>query len=291
MDSQIIQFLITGITTGSIYAFIAIGFVTVYNVTGILNFAQGEFVAIGALTCISLVKMGLPLPVAILLAVALTALVAIIMERTTIAPARHSSLFMLISISIGVSVLLKGISLIIWGTNPLTLDSFSNMQPIQIFGAVLISQNIWIIITLGLILGLLYLFFEKTVLGSALKACVINRKAAQLMGINTEKMSALAFAMSGAIGALAGILLAPISSATYDMGLLLTLKGFVALVLGGMHSVSGAVVGGLLLGIIEAFTSGYISTTYSEAFSFIILLLVLFLSPNGLLVKVSGKRV
>ncbi|MBP1157180.1 MULTISPECIES: branched-chain amino acid ABC transporter permease [unclassified Paenibacillus] len=291
MDSQLIQFLITGITTGSIYAFIAIGFVTVYNVTGILNFAQGEFVAIGALTCISLVKMGLPLPVAILLAVAITALVAIIMERTTIAPARHSSLFMLISITIGVSVLLKGISLLIWGTNPLTLDSFSNIQPIQIFGAVLISQNIWIIFTLGLILGLLYLFFEKTVLGSALKACVINRKAAQLMGINTEKMSALAFAMSGAIGALAGILLAPISSATYDMGLLLTLKGFVALVLGGMHSVSGAVVGGLLLGIIEAFSSGYISTTYSEAFSFIILLLVLFLSPNGLLVKVSGKRV
>jgi branched-chain amino acid transport system permease protein len=291
ITSQMLQFLITGLTTGSIYALVAIGFVTIYNVTGVLNFAQGEFAMLGALTCISLVNMGLAIGAAIPLAILITALIGLTIERTTIFPSRNSSFITLIIITLGVSILLRGLGLIMWGTYPLSLSSFSNNQPIQIFGAVLIPQSIWVFAILFVLLGLLYLFFEKTFLGSAVKASVINPTAAQLMGINPQSMSAFAFTMSAALGAIAGIITAPITGAMYDMGFLLGLKGFVAMVIGGMNNVSGAVLAGFLLGIVESFSGGYISTAYSDAISFAILLLVLFLSPNGLLAKASGKRV
>jgi branched-chain amino acid transport system permease protein len=213
------------------------------------------------------------------------------MERTTIFPSRNASFVSPIIITIGVSILLRGVGLLIWGTYPRSLAPFSTGEPIQILGAVLIPQSVWVFATLFLLLALLYLFFEKTVTGKAVKACVMNPNAAQLMGINTQSMSALAFSASAAIGAVAGIVTAPITGGIYDMGFLLGLKGFVSMVLGGMNSIGGAVLGGFLLGVLEAFSGGLISTSYSDAISFAILLLVLFLSPNGLLAKVSGKRV
>jgi branched-chain amino acid transport system permease protein len=292
MDTaQLMQFVVTGLTTGSIYALVAIGFVTIYSVTGILNFAQGEYSMLGALICISCVNVGIPIYIAIPLAIVITALIGFLVERMTIFPSRNSSIITLIIMTIGVSILLKGLGLIIWGTYPLSLPPFSSMPPIQVFGAVIIPQSIWVFIILILQLALLYLFFEKTFLGSAVKASEVNPKAARLMGINTYSMSALAFTMSAAIGAVAGIMTAPITGAMYDMGFFLGLKGFVAMVLGGMNSIPGAVMGGFMLGILEALTGGFISTAYSDAVSFAILLLVLFLKPNGLFAKASGNRV
>ena len=288
---QSLQFLLTGLTTGSIYALIAVGFVTIYNVTGVINFAQGEFVMVGALTCVSLYQAGLPLIAAIPLAVLIAALVGLAMERSMIYPVRNSSFVTLIIITIAASILLRGLGLLIWGTYPLSLPTFSANKPILIGNAVITTQSLWVLGTLFVLLAVLYYFFEKTVMGTALRASMINPKAAGLMGINTSNMSALAFTLSAAVAAMAGIVMTPITGAIYDMGLFLGLKGFMAMVMGGMRNVVGAVIAGFFIGVLEAFATGYLSSSFSEAIAFAILLLMLFISPSGLFYKVSGKRV
>jgi branched-chain amino acid transport system permease protein len=289
--SLFVQYIITGLSTGSIYALIAIGFVTIYNITGIVNFAQGEFSMLGALICITFYNAGLPIWASAIISILLTALIGLVIQRVTISPVKNASFLILIIITIGVSILFRGLGLVIWGTFPLSLPAFSSSQPIQLLGAVIIPQNIWIISVLLIMLVLLYIFFEKTFIGHVVKACVNNAKTAQLMGINPKAMAGLAFALSASIGAIAGILIAPMTGGFYDMGFLLGLKGFVAMVIGGMGSVSGAVLGGLILGIVEALAGGYISTSYSDAISFTVLLIFLFFMPNGLLAQATGKRV
>ncbi|KAB2330451.1 branched-chain amino acid ABC transporter permease [Cytobacillus depressus] len=289
--SQLLQYTITGLTTGSIYALIAIGFVTIYNVTGIINFAQGEFSMLGAMFCITFAGMGMPIYAAILLAIIATALIGLFVERVAIMPTKNASFINLIIITIGISIILRAIGLFSFGTYPKSLPPFSQNDPILILGAVLIPQSIWVVSTLFFLLILLYFFFEKTMVGSAFKACVINPKAARLMGINTQSMSALAFILSAAVGAIAGIVIAPVTGATYDMGLMLGLKGFMAMIIGGMTNVQGVVAAGFIIGLIEAFSAGYVSTSYSDAISFAILLLVLFVAPNGIMSKMTGKRV
>lgn len=289
--SQLLQFTLTGLTVGSIYALLAIGFVTIYNTTGILNFAQGEFAMIGAMSCISLVGFGLPMYAAIPIAILLTSLVGLLIERTLIRQAKHSTPVTLVVITIGLSIFLKGLGLIIWGTYPKTLAPIFQMKPIVIFGAVISSQSLFIFSVLIFLLIVLYIFFERTFIGSALRASETNAKAASLMGINSQTMAAISFVLAAALGAISGIIIAPLTDATYEMGFMIGLKGFVAMVIGGMNNIPGAAAGGLLLGVLEAFASGFISSTYSDAISFAILLFMLFFMPNGLFTKSSGKRV
>jgi branched-chain amino acid transport system permease protein len=286
-----LQYLITGLTVGSIYALLAVGFVTIYNVTGILNLAQGEFAMIGALSCITLVNLGLPILGAIPVAILITSIIGFAIEKLIISPARKATPIILIVITLGLSIFLKGVGLIIWGTSPKTLPPLFEMDSIQFMGVVINSQTIWIFAVLFVLLILLYLFFEKTFIGSALRASEKNPRAAKLMGINTNTMSSLAFTLAAGLGAVAGVMIAPLTDATYEMGFFIGIKGFVAMVIGGMHSISGAVLGGLLLGIIEAFAGGYVSTFYSEALAFGFLLLVLFVRPQGLFGGASGERV
>lgn len=283
--------MITGLTVGSIYALLAVGFVTIYNITGILNFAQGEFAMIGALTCITLVNAGFPMFLSIILAILITAAIGLIVERTAILHARNTSVIILIIITIGISTFLKGLGLIIWGTNPKQLAPIINMKPIHFMGAVINPQSILIFIVLFILLTLLYLFFEKTYIGSALRASEKNSRAAKLMGINTSTMSALAFTLAAALGAVAGIMITPITDATYEMGFMIGIKGFVGMVIGGMHSIPGAVAGALLVGLLETFSGAYISTFYSDAITFTVLIFFLFIKPNGLFAKASGERV
>jgi branched-chain amino acid transport system permease protein len=289
--SNFLQFLITGLTIGSIYALLAIGFLTIYNTTGILNFAQGEFVMIGALTTISLISFGLPKFAAIILAIIITALIGLLIEKAVIRPAKNTSIVTLIVITIGLSIMLKGLGLIIWGTYPKTLTPIINIPPISIMGAVINPQSLFIFAVLILLLLALYFFFDKTFIGSALKASERNPRAASLMGINTATMSAIAFTLAAALGAISGIIITPLTDATYEMGFLIGIKGFVAMVIGGMNSVSGVVMGGLLLGVIEAFSAGLFSSTFSDAITFGFLLLVLFFRPIGLFARASGERV
>ncbi|HET7627625.1 MAG TPA: branched-chain amino acid ABC transporter permease [Bacillales bacterium] len=289
--SQLLQLFFSGLTVGSIYALIAIGFVATYNVTGVLNFAQGEFAMFGALTCISLVGFGMPLFAAVVCSILIVTILGAVFERLAIHPARRSSVPVMIIITIGASIALRGIGMMIWGTNPHTLPPFTKGESIHLLHAVILPQNLWAIgIALASLVGM-YVFFNKTYTGKAVTACVVNRYAARLMGIHPEWMSLAAISVCAGLGALGGIVIAPISGATYNMGLMLGMKAFVAAVIGGLTNAPAAVVGAFIIGILESFTAGLWTTGFQDAVSFAILLIVLFLLPNGIFSKSSGKRV
>ncbi|MFJ7733629.1 branched-chain amino acid ABC transporter permease [Lysinibacillus sp. NPDC097231] len=289
--SQILQLLFSGLTIGAIYALIAVGFVIIYNVTGILNFAQGEFAMFGALISISLVKANLPLWLAIILSIVMVAAIGAVFERTAIHTARKSSMTTLIIITIGVSIAFRGIAILIWGTQAQSLPPFTDNTPIKFFEAVLLPQNLWAIGLSIVILIVMMYFFNYTFTGKSLTACVVNPFAARLMGINPNKMSLLAVVVSAGVGALAGTVIAPISGASYDMGMMLGIKAFVAAVVGGLTNAPAAIAGAFLIGIIEAFTEGLWSSGLKDVVSFSLLLLILFVKPEGLFAKASGKRV
>jgi branched-chain amino acid transport system permease protein len=288
---EILQYLVTGLTLGGIYALIALGFVLVYNVTGILNFTQGEFAMLGALLTVSIYGGGLSLPLSITLAVLLVAVIGGLFQRLAIDAARNASVVTMIIITIGAAVALRGIGLLAWGTNPYILPAFSGEQIIRLAGAAIIPQSLWVLGIVVLVVAALFIFFELTYQGKALRACAVNQLAARLMGISPRNMAMLVFGLAGALGALAGIVISPITMATYDMGLMLGLKGFVAAVIGGLTSPGGAVLGGLILGIIESLGAGLVSSHYKDLISFVTLLLVLLYRPEGLLGFTQGKRV
>ena len=289
--SQISQYIMTGLSVGSFYALVAMGFVIIYNVSGIINFAQGEFVMLGAMISVSLIKAGIPVPLSFIISVIAVMLFGVIMERLAIRPARKASPVTLIIITIGASIIIRGAALLIWGTEPYNMNPFSEGKPVHFIGAYLDIQRFWVMGVLAVIVVLLYIFFEMTFWGKALRACVVNRLAARLMGISPKKMTSISFGVSAAFAAMAGIAIAPISSATYDMGLLFGLKGFIAAVLGGFTSVPGAVIGGLLLGVAESLGAGLISSGYKDAIAFALLVLVLVIKPTGFFGFTGSKRV
>ncbi|MBI3086041.1 MAG: branched-chain amino acid ABC transporter permease [candidate division NC10 bacterium] len=264
------------------YALIALGFVTIYNVTGIINFAQGEFAMLGAMLMVSLQPLGLPQPVAFLLAVLGVVVVGGGLERIAIHPARRASPVTLIIITIGADIVLRGIGLLIWGTDPYPLPAFTSGPPLILAGAVLTRQAVWIMGTTAVILALLSFFFARTYLGKAVRACAINRVSARLSGIRPDRMSLLSFALSAGLGAVGGIVIAPMTLVSYDMGLYLGLRGFVAAIMGGMVSAPGAVVGALLLGVLEALGAGIFRAAFKEVIAFVVLFLILFIRPQGI---------
>jgi branched-chain amino acid transport system permease protein len=263
---------------------VAIGFNIIYNSTDAMNFAQGEFVVVGGLSMIMFHEtLGLNLFISFFISVALVTLVGIIFERLTISPLKNPPLVTVILITIAVSIILKGLAMLTWGKDSYPLEAFSGAEPIQIWGAAILPQALWVIgITLLVVLLLAYMF-RFTMVGKALRACAINRDAAKLMGINAKAMITLSFAISGAIGAVAGIIIAPITLMEYDRGAALGIKGFSTAIVGGVGNSSGAVVAGLMIGILESFFAGFISSGYKDAFAFLIMLLVLFVRPGGLL--------
>jgi branched-chain amino acid transport system permease protein len=267
------QWLVNGVALGSIYALIALGFVTIANVTNVINLAQGEFLMLGALLAVTLGHM-LPLPLAGLLAVLLTAALGAAVYRLALWPARRASSVTLIVITIGVSVVLRGGALLLWGVDPYPLPPFSAGPPIALASIVMTRQALWIIgITLLAVL-LLWLFFNRTMIGRGLRACALNPIAARLMGVPLARMSMLAFALGAGLAALGGIVITPVQYASYDMGLLLGLKGFVAAIMGGLTNPLGAILGGLLLGALEA-VGGGINSAYKDVVAFVILIAVL----------------
>lgn len=286
LSSQILQLSITGVTIGSIYAMVAIGFNIIYNATDVLNFAQGEFVMVGGMSMIMFHEtFGINMPLSFSLAVGVGILVGILFERLTIHPLKNPSLVTLILITIAVSIILKGLAMVAWGKDSYPLPPFSGADPIQVWGAAILPQILWVIgITVVVVLLLTYLF-RFTMLGKALRACAINREAASLMGINVKAMITLTFAMSAAIGAVAGIIITPITLMEYDRGPMLGIKGFSAAIVGGVGNSFGAVAAGLIIGIVESFCAGFISSGYKDALAFLIMILVLFFKPGGLLGK------
>jgi branched-chain amino acid transport system permease protein len=291
------QLALDGIRGGSIYALIALGFVVIHSVTGIINFAQGEFVMLGAMLCVTVNHSELaPLStlsppwkmvLAVLLAVTGTTLIGAILERLAIYPARRAPTVALIIITIGATIAIRASALIIWGTRPYFVPAFTTLDmedlTLRFAGLMIKAQSLWIWGVVTVVLVALAFFFERTIVGKALRACAINRRAAQLMGINPSRMSLLAFSLAAALGAVGGVVMAPATRPTYDMGLMLGLKGFVAAIMGGLVSYPGAVLGGLVLGVVENIGAGVTSAGYKDIIVFVILVLILLLRPQGFL--------
>lgn len=280
--TEFVQLLISGLMIGSIYSLIGIGFTTIYNVTGIVNFAQGDFAMIGALSAIMFNTLGLPLWFAILLAIVVVGLLAAAIERVAIRPIGAHVTRGIVA-TIGIGVVLRGAAVLIWGADAQPMPSFSGDMPYNIGGATILPQALWIFATSVALMLLLYLFFERTYLGKIMRACAINPFAAQLMGIRLGGMRTFSFFLSGVFGAVGGIIIAPIALTQYDSGIQLGINGFVACIIGGFGNPVGAAVGGLVLGVLETMTSGFISSGFKDAISFVVLLLFLLMRPDGLL--------
>ncbi len=289
--AEFLQFLFSGLTVGAVYALIALGFTLIYNASDVINFAQGEFVMLGGMSTVFLALAGVPLPLAALLAIVVTIAAGFALHRCAIEPAREASPVALIMITIGASIFIRGVAQVVFDKRFHSLPHLFGSEPIRLGGATLLPQSLVVLAGGAAIVILLWLFIDRTLLGKAIIATSANRLAARLVGINTRRIVGLAFTMSAAIGAVAGILVTPLTFTSYDVGTLLALKGFAAAMLGGIGSALGAVIGGLLLGMLEAFGAGYISSKYKDAVAFLVILAVLFAMPQGLLGRGRVERV
>ncbi|MAB01082.1 MAG: branched-chain amino acid ABC transporter permease [Stappia sp.] len=288
---ELLQFCISGLTVGAVYALVALGFTIIYNASDVVNFAQGEFVMLGGMTTVFASAAGVPLPLAALIAVVITMGVGLLLHRLAIEPARGASPVTLIIITIGASIFLRGAAQVVFDKQFHSLPAFSGDTPIRFAGASILPQSFWVLGGAAVIVVALWAFFNRTLLGKAVLATAANRLAARLVGINTSFVVGFSFVVSAGIGAVAGILVTPITLTSYDVGTLLALKGFAAAMLGGMGNPLGAVVGGLTVGLLEAFGAGYLSSTYKDAIAFIVILAVLFFLPGGLFGRASVERV
>ena len=279
----VLQYLVAGLTYGTIYAVVAVGFNIIYNATGIINFAQGEFVMLGGMTAVTLHGL-VPLPVAILLAVLATMVVGAVIEVTFIRWLGSPSVLRMIIITIGISILTREAALVTWGESVRALPYFTGNEVTSLeFGGVHVSpQVLWSLATCAVIVVLLNLFFQHTSLGRQMRACAANREAAALCGIPTKNLVTLSFVLSAGIGALAGCVVSPITYTSYGIGTGLAIKGFTVAILGGIGNSMGAVAAGFVVGILESFSVSLLPAAFKDAISVAILLAILFLRPSGL---------
>ena len=286
-----LQFLFSGLTIGSVYALVGLGFNVIYNATSIINLAQGEFVVIGGLVMWFFTEsMKMPFAVAVLLTLLVAGVVALLMERLAIKPLKKTDLLLMIMITVAVSIVLRGLLMFKFGKDSYGYDPFTDGEPLQIHGAIIQQQTLWIIGLTCLCIVLMYLFFNRTLLGKAMRACAVNPTAARLVGIDVEKMVMLSFVLSAVMGAIAGIAITPLSLMEYDNGPMLTVKGFSAAIMGGLGRGRGSVLGGFLIGILESMTAGYIHSGLKDAVALLIMLAVLFFRPAGLFGSKTALR-
>lgn len=279
-----LQFVFSGISMGAMYALVALGFNIIYNSTGIINFAQGEFVMLGGMLMVFFsATHGWALLPALAASVIIVIIIGFLMERLCIRPLKNPSILVLIMITIAVSIILKALTMLVAGKESFFIREFSGENTsIRIMGAALSTQALWVLGTLVVVVIGLVIYFNYTLSGKAMRACSFNRTAARLMGIPAKKMVMISFMLSAGIGAFGGAVVVPITQVDYQSGGMFGIKGFGAAILGGLGNNMGAVVAGILIGIIEALTSGYVSSHYKNAVPLIVLLLVLFVKPSGL---------
>jgi branched-chain amino acid transport system permease protein len=291
MAAQWPQFLAGGLTVGAVYALVALGFSIIFNASRVINFAQGEFVMIGGMSAVTLVTTGVPMPVAIAGAVAIAAVVGLLFEKLALERSPRADVVTLIIITIGASIFLRGVAQLVWDKRVHALPPLSGDRPIALFGATLLPQSLWVLgVTIAIVAALSW-FFGRTRLGKAMLATSHNRLAAQLVGIDARRVLFASFGLAAALGAIAGVLIAPITFTSYDAGVMLGLKGFAAAILGGLGSFPGAVAGGLALGLLESFGAGFVSSAYKDVIAFVIILAVLFIRPDGLFGALRVDRV
>jgi branched-chain amino acid transport system permease protein len=284
---QFLQYLVSGVTQGSIYALIGLGFTIIYAVTKIINFAQGEFVMLGGMLSFTLARSaGLPLAPAFILSVLITAAVGASMYVLAIRTAKRASVVSLIIITIGAAIFIRGLAGVLWGVDSVRPPVFTGSGSISFLGAYIHPQALWIIGTTVVVTIILHLFLTYTMVGKALKACAINPVASSLVGVNPKTMALIAFALAAAIGGIGGVVMAPLTLTSYNVGVMLGLKGFVAASIGGFRSPLAAVLGGLLLGIVESFAVaanwGPFNSAYKDAIALVVLLLILLIRSGKL---------
>lgn len=290
--SDLLQFIFSGVMIGSAYGLVAVGLCIVYNTTGVINFAQGEFVMLGGMVAAVIFKSwGWPLPLVFFLAVTTALVVGLICEKMTFGLCRDPQVLNLIIITIGLAIAMKGAVMMAWGKFAKDLPAFSGEEPMHIMGATLVPQAIWIVLISVALMLFMRFFLEKTALGTALRAAAADTIAASLMGISVRRVSALSFGIAAAIGAVAGVTLAPLTLTSYDHGTMMGLKGFCAAVLGGMGNVYGGFLGGIILGVVEAFAAGWGSSGYRDVIAFLSLILILFIRPSGILGETGKERI
>jgi len=278
------QLLFSGITIGAIYALVALGFVTISRASQIINFAQGEFVMLGGVITFFLLNgVKLPYPLAALIAVLLVVMIGFGMHLSILYPLRKASILILIMATLGASIFLSSTSGLLFGTLPKTLPPFSSEGPLQLGKISVSPQSLWVLLSTFILLIFLYLLSHRTLLGKAMEASSTDPLGADLLGISRNLMVFLAFGVSAGVGALAGILITPIFFTSYSSGALLGLKGFISAVLGGWGKNSGAILGGFVLGIVESLSLAFIPSGYKDGVAFVILLLILYFRPKGIL--------
>ncbi len=290
MGTELLQYLFSGVTTGSIYAIVGIGFTIIYNSTGIINFAQGEFLMLGGMIAISL-HGPLPLPLAIAAAVAATGLIGVIVQLVFLSWLKRPDILRMIIITIGLSILIREAALHAWDekVHALAWWTGDETSSLAVLGARVSPQVLWVLGVCGLMVVALTLFFRYTLTGKAMRACASNATAARLCGIRARWLVTLSFFLAGAMGALAGCVVSPITQTQYDMGTSLAVKGFTCAVLGGLGSVGAAVAAGVLVGILEAASISVLPLAYKDVVALTIMLAILLLRPQGLFAGLGRK--
>lgn len=303
------QQILNGLVLGSIYALIALGYTMVYGIMGLINFAHGEVVMIGAMVCITVVSTlmhsGVDLPgwaivlIGTLVAIPACALLGFVIERVAYRPLRGAQRLAPLITAIGLSISLQQIAILIWGRNYIPFPDLLNADTVSIMGASITKLQIMIVVLCLVLMAGLLVVVEKTKLGRAMRATSQNPAVAGLMGVNVNTIISATFMLGSALGAIAGVMVATnYSQAHYYMGFMIGLKAFTAAVLGGIGNLGGAVAGGILLGIIESLGAGYIGqltggflgSNYQDIFAFMVLILVLIFRPSGLLGEKMADR-
>jgi branched-chain amino acid transport system permease protein len=280
------QTLVNGLSVGCIYGLIGIGFCVIYNASGIVNFAQGAFVMLGGMVTFGLqTKLGLPLLIAAALAVAAVAALGVVIERLVVRPLwdRNATMFVMILATLAAQIVIERATLIIAGDQPRSIPAFTDLPPIRIAGVAVGYQILWIIGISLVLIGVLAVFFQRTLAGRAMRACAINREAAALQGIPVTRMLALSFALSAALGAIAGILLTPTQYTAFNVGTPFAISGFIAAIVGGFGRPFGAFLGGIALGLAQALAVFAFGAGLKNVAALSILLVFLFFRPSGIL--------
>ncbi len=277
--------------SGAIYALVAIGFNVIYSTTKIVNFAQGEFLMLGGIIEFLLIRQSVPIGVSLLISSIAVSFIAVLIYKIFISKTKKATELSLIIMTIGLSITIRGIVGVLVDKNAHPVKSFLSIASVNLFNLAFSSQYIIVIFVTLILAVVLYFYFKKTLFGKIMQAVSMNQLAAKLFGIDVSFVQMTSFAISGFIGALAGAIIAPISFVQYDMGIMFGLKGFAACVVGGFGNNTGAIAGGLIIGIAESLSAGYISSSYKDLIAFLIMILVLFLKPSGIFSSKDVERV
>jgi branched-chain amino acid transport system permease protein len=280
------QLIASGLALGSIYALLALSLVLINKSTDVVNFAQGEMAMFGTFICFALLtKAGMPLIAVLVLAAPIGALLGLATERIAIRPLQGAPQVNALIATIGLWMIFHHSAGWIWGYDPVRFPSLFPSDPLNVLGARVAQNSLGIIGVSVLVMILLYLFFAYTRTGIAMRAASMNRRAAQLMGVEVQKVGLLAWALATAISVVSGLLIAPLTFLDFEMMFAVLLKAFAGAILGGFNSLPGAVAGCLLVGVLESLFAAYVSTAFKDTFAFCIIIAVLMLRPQGLFTR------